>query len=572
MGTKSIDERLSEVVKFVCERDGLDPKTLKRTDGIATLFPKNTEEVSKIKDAISYVKTYAKIKEVSKLLSNEESVKADIEEAKKHFEQLIAETQKEIEALPKAPRKRKNTSLNYSFGNSFEEYAIDEAERAREARKKKLLDLRENITLYKKQLRRLDDLSKTLANPRMVVKKLFSDETMRLNGEYGKLVNMCALSMTKEDFEHLLSDDERNLFEFDGQDYTVDKGNARKFLSTIKSKKAVLAIANYAEKKSKYDENRSAYNKYIEDKKKYAEVRKVAETEEFAEVTAKMNEVSKLFTELEEAEEREMRGSLLHRVRNSIRVFFGFKPREVMFSRKLHAMKNELTDKMQDLLDYTRRDAKTKKAYDAYVIARRNIGEGNTLTYGDHLEWAIDSVRFNGTERTDWPRDTVSVEELKQSAKLWEEKSAEGAKGLEESIIETACENDEAYDLLPKRAQKILETSTPEDILKYAKKYYGYGNETDPSTSRLNTGISPSAAALILEGIIKRRNISYERMMEIYEDVVDKEQEQLDLEKMMSQKVDYIRSEISQMINNHPTKNVEAKEKPSGYEPDREAM
>ena len=402
MGTKTIDERLSEVVKFVCQREGLDPVTLKGTEGISKLFPKDLDEVKQIKEAISYVKTYAKIKEVSKLLGSEESVRADIEEAKAHFEKLIEETQNEIATLPKAPKKMKN-NLNYSYGNDFESYAVKELEKAREARKNKLLELRSNISLYKKQIRKLDDLNRTLSNPKMVVKKLFPEETMKLNGEYGKLVNMCAMSMTRENFENLLSDDERNLFEFDGQNYSVDKGNARKFLSIIKSKKAVLAIADYATKKDSYNEKQNEYNNCIINQKRYSQIVKVADTTEFATVVDKMNEISRLYKELELAEEKALRGTVFHRIRNSIRRALDLREKEVRFSNKLHIMKDQLTDKMQDLLRYSKMSPETNMAFEAYMLARKNLEGGEKFRYGEHLDWVIDSIRFNGTERAVWP-------------------------------------------------------------------------------------------------------------------------------------------------------------------------
>ena len=571
---RSIDERMAQTLKFLCESEGLNPKTLKRVDGISPLFPKNSKEIEGLTDAISYVKTYAKIKAVSKLMVDEEGTKKDIVEAREHFEKLIEETKNEIAKLSKQPRKKK-ASLNYTFGDRFEEYAEKELEKAKAERLENLTRLKGNIAIYKEKIKKLNELDRTLANPRMIVKKLFADDMNTLNGEYGKLVNMCALSMTKEDFEHLLSDDEKNLFEFDGQDYSVNSQNARKFISVIKSKKAVLAIADYASKKNEYDSNRSEYTKCVNEQKKYAEIAKVAESKEFAKVTAMANEISEMFVELQDAEIKASKGSIFHRARNAVRRFFGIREKAVNFPRKLHYMKDELSDRMQDLLDYSNKSAETKRAYDAYMIVRKNVGKGNVLSSSDRLDWIIDSIRFTGTERTSWPTDTVSVEELKQNARDCEQKAAERAVDLEDAIMQNAAEKDGAFELLPKRAQKILETMTPEDVLKYATKYHGY-NDKD-KISEPSTGISPSAAALILEGIIRKRNLPYERIMEVYSDVAEKEKDKINLEEFMSQKVDSIRNGIAQMVAEYPRKDAE--EKPLDLVPeknddmaDREAM
>ena len=556
MGTKTIDERLAAVLKFVCERENVDINTLKSTNGTINLFPKDLEDAKRIKETISYLKNYAKIREVSKLLVDQPSVRADIQEAKNHFEKLIEETKKEIEELPKAPRKRKDSTLLYGFSSSFEQIAIDEVQRAREERKNKLLELRANIALYRKEIKKLNELENIISDPKKVVEKLFSEESMKLKGEYGKLVNMCAVSIDKCDFDRLTSENERSIFDFDGDNYSINGSNARKFLSIIKSKKAIMAIADYANKNGQYKDKQTKYNEYKNAEKKYAHIQMIADSKEFSEINDRMNEITTLFGELVDAEDRAA-NNLPNRVTNFFRKIFNMEER-VRFPKKLFIMKDDLADKMKSLLNYSNKNVKTKKAFNAYLAIRKNVGDGHLIMDEQHIDWAMQSIRRTGSYRVNFPTDSFSVEDLKLNAKMLETKSAERAKQIENGIEQDKNISDDAYNALPLRARKILETNTPEEILEYAKKYYPKEeNVRAGSRNERKTEISPSAAALILESLIKKRdNISWEKLNEIYSDVLDKEQENLDLEEVMSKKVDFLRTGISQMVSNHPRKNI----------------
>ena len=87
---KSINERLSEVLLFLCKKDGYSPETLKRLDS-GVLLPEDLEEIKKLRETVSYLKDYAKLQILTKSLGNSELYEKDIEEARNNANSIIHE-------------------------------------------------------------------------------------------------------------------------------------------------------------------------------------------------------------------------------------------------------------------------------------------------------------------------------------------------------------------------------------------------------------------------------------------------------------------------------------------------
>ena len=119
MGRLTIDQRLSDVLNFLCEQEGINPQTYESQRG-SRLFSKNEEDIKSLKATIDYLKDYAKLQTIAKSMSNSKGLAEDIEKAKADFEALIEERKKQIASMP-MPKKRSRASFMYDYVDKFNE-------------------------------------------------------------------------------------------------------------------------------------------------------------------------------------------------------------------------------------------------------------------------------------------------------------------------------------------------------------------------------------------------------------------------------------------------------------------
>ena len=61
------------------------------------------------------------------------------------------------------------------------------------------------------------------------------------------------------------------------------------------------------------------------------------------------------------------------------------------------------------------------------------------------------------------------------------------------------------------------------------------------------TEVTPSAAAIILESIMKRKNLSLDDTFDVYGQILNKDEENKSLEEILSKKLDFIHQYIGNM-------------------------
>ena len=542
MGTKNIDKRLAESLNFICSREGFSPKDLTKINN-ENLFPKGLADMEKMKEAIEYLKNYAKLKAISKLLIDDESLKKDILDTKKELENRIIETKNEITNLPKAPAKRRNKSLLYTYGNEAEKIENERIEKARKERAEALLRLRGRIKSYKAKIKELDKLEKTLNNPKKVIERFFFDEQKGLNADYDKLINVCAKVINKNDsfiFEDNANEDKsQSVFKMENGNYTLNYKNARKYLKTIKSKKEILKGADYAalaEECKKLDEQ---YKKEELNRTDFSQIEKKFDNKEFADINDRMNQIFDDARKLSYMEYKQENG-MFSRMKRNLRSFFGFTPKRQNYSKKIIKKRREISRNINAFLEYIDENGYNSQ-FELYNKAfSRFMG---TPQLG--LKGIASNIEYSGANSIILPNNEITTDMLKKATIEAMKLQTSDLQSLKKKAEEAKHKAEEMYESLDDKVKEFIKENGTANILKYAKQYYSY-KQSDQENIKLNE-VTPSAAAIILESIMKRKNLSLEDTFDVYGQVIDKDEENKSLEEVINNKLDVIHQYIGNM-------------------------
>lgn len=540
MGKITIDQRLSDVLNFLCEQEGINPQTMESQRG-SRLFFKNEEDIKSLKATINYLKDYAKLQTIAKAMSNSTGLAEDIEKAKADFASLIEERKKQIASIP-TPKKRSSASFMYDYVDKFNEAEAKRVEEEKEARTRKIASLKQDIKIYQGKIKKLDQVKKYLSNPQKVMEILLPNEYTEVKENYARLVNLCVASMLEGfDKNELIGEDKP--FNFENGKYTVNYNNARRFLSVLKAKKQVMSATEFIGKKQEYSKTAIERRKRQEYIEKINNAIKASGTEEFNYIVTRMNMISDQYLDLEEMEAKARRGTIFTRIANGVRSIFGLKEKGAKIPRKVWDARYDLADEITSLTMEVKQNPELENAFNAYQLASKD--PNNSSYRGIKVfSWTAEQLKRYGVERVALPQSRVSVEDLQNNlnVELSKEKRILAVEREEEQEAKhTALDS---YTGLTQKTKSVLKKQDDDTIVKIAEEYYGLGKEESRFNIRRSGTISPSTAAIILESIMGRKNISWEQIANSYAEVLGRDNiniEELDLEKAVDNKVDSLR-------------------------------
>ncbi len=546
----AIHEQLAETLRYICEREGFSTDTFEKKD-TGNLFPRNVIDITEMRETIGFLKDYAKIQTVAKLLSDSESLRADIASAKASFSELILEAEKTLgdaQQMSTQYPKRK-VSLMYNYGEEFRGTAAKGTAEAKKRKADKIRTIKSQIKTYKSKIRELESLERIISNPKKVIERFFPEEDSKLQEGYGRLVSLCARSMREVTFERDLFGED-GIFEKDGQGYKLNETKARRFISVLKSKNAIKTGAAYAKANQKYLDKKSKYDDISEKIKNYDFVLKVSDSEEFKKLIEKVNGISEMYEKLYDAEERAMRGNFFTRTGNIIKQMLGMVP-ITKVPKKVLKMREEVASRIDELLSNSQENDKTKDALRAYSILRNG-----TPVYNRHdptgLKTISHELRMNGIERLGFCFGKIDPEEVKLTATMWKSRFERGIVTAEQEMESARAESELLYSKLSKKAKRILETEGERAVIDYENKYYRTHDAKAKRPAEYDREASAGTAAIILESILKKKNISWNDFFRIYGDVLgshtSREIEENNLSRLLTAKVQKLSSGITGMV------------------------
>lgn len=555
MGRITVDQRLSDVLNLLCEEDHIDPVTLEAKGQSLRLHSGNERDIRSLRETITYLKDYAKLQTLAKSISDSESLAKNIEEAKEYFAGLIEERKAQIATVPK-PKRRNGSSYIYDYADRFKEAEERRLEAEREERARKIASLKEDIRIYQEKIKKLDQMKKALGNPQKVMEILLPEEYTNVRDNYARLVNLCATSML-EGFKtsDLVGEDKPFNYE-DGQ-YTVNYNQARKFLSVLKAKKQVIDATDFLGKKQEYIETAGERRKTQDLVNRLKEALEETDTTNFEYMLARMNNISSQYMSLEEMEGKARRGTIFSRARDGLRVAFGLRPIGAKIPRKVWDARYELSDDIKALVSEIKYNPELEKSFKAYQLATTLDSSGRAKSLQE-FAWTADQLVQYGVERVSFEPEALVVDQIKDSLSTelgYATRNLKLQRHDEEDAKHSALDT---YASLTKRTKSVLGKQSKETIRNIAEEYYGLGRDTSLRREAKRQGrISPSTAAIILESIIGRKNITWEQIAASYANILGKENvnlEELDLEKAIDNKVD----ELRDFFSSEPVRQEEA--------------
>ena len=521
----NIDQRLQNVLSYLCEKEGVLPSNLRGSNSIR-VWPQKSEEINKLRETISYLKNYTKIQTIAKSIASQESVKKDIAEVRGQLEEAIELTKKEIAELPKVPRKTKKQDDLYDFADGVERLEDDNIARAREERKNKLLELRGKIKAYKAKIRKLDSLERLLSNPKKLIGELFPEEEMQIQGEYSKLVGVCATAMSRDFKGRNLINANGNtngIFNYDEKtkSYSINHKNARHFLSILKSKKEILEIANYANDNKAYNAADTEYKKCLNENGMYRRLKDVLGKKEFIAVADEINNIIEMNNQLISIEDKSYRKNIRVKIEKKIRKWFDMDS-NIRIPKKIVNGRLQLAREIEVFLEHIKKNKKLEEAFQACTIGYGMVDGGYRLDY-DFFKMYQHKLEGYGFGNVNLPTETIEPEEIKE---YFNEKADNAEKRLyriEKDRKNAKTQAERTADSLSPKAKKILNEEGLENVVDYAKKCYGFGKSEIEVRQH---GIPASVAAFILESIMKRKNLPWNQMFEVYSDTIGDSREE----------------------------------------------
>lgn len=541
----SIDEKLSSVLNFLCERENFNPKTIEPNDSM-NILSQNVKEMREFKSTIDYLKDYAKLQSISKSLSNQEGIMQDIENAQVDFIQMIEDKKAEIKRMPRVSKKSIKVNM-FDFQDEYKELEEAKYQKACEQRTNKIESLKEDIKIYQGKVKKLEKLKKSMGKPDKLMEILFPEEYTNLKENYARLINICVASMTDGFSRNDLIGDDK-VFKFDGQKYSVNYKNARTFISVIKSKKEILLADSYIKLKNDRISKERLYEESLKKKEEYKRTSKVIDTNEFAWVTNNMNTIIEMYNDLLDKEAKAENGTIFSRARNKIRNVLKL-PEINRTPKNVKKLRLGLSSKIKEFTSKINDNEELKNAFNAYQVTSR-VAKMPSFSDVNQLEWVATELKRDGIKRVILPTKITNIQTQKTNIEQAYDIEKYNSEELIEEINMEKVKEEEMYSKFTKKTKKILETQKEEDILDYAKNYYGVGKNKEDARFIYNDNITPSSAAIILESILGRKNIPWENIVDNYASILGRhelENEGINMQKVVVDKIDSLKEKLVSM-------------------------
>ncbi len=549
---KSVDQRLASVLLFLCRNSGYSPETLKRKDG-RFLLSDDIEEIKELKETVKYLKNYAKIQALSRAIGDSGAFAEEIKIARENILRQIEEKENEYRNLPR----KKSLAVKESHLYGYEEQIADEkkktATKFNEELDAKRNHIKNEIKSLRERLKELDLLEKNVGKPSKIMELLFEKERMASATEYQRLIDLCARVITSGfDGKVLIGEGKPFTYDKETDTYTINPKEAKKYITTVKKGRAIIACSEYIGAKRKEEETRESIQKEETAVAERTELQGNFGSKEFTFIHDSINKIISEYNSILEIEERKSDRSIV----NKIRELFGRRPRYITTRKTLRARK-ELEETIQDFLTKVKSDKKLRSTYSQYVGCRGTIIGQEHLT-GNNLEIAARNL-FSGISRFDLPREQISSEDVKMAISNSIRKSTSRIAKLNEEVAQQHDRTESLHQGLSKTAIKLLEENPEEEILSIHEKYYSKSDRRKAANARQT--ISSSAAIMILESLVSGRKISFEELCGNFEQVLGKSSvnaERNDMEQELDDKIERLKARIRGLsILSQPSQEVE---------------
>ena len=172
----------------------------------------------------------------------------------------------------------------------------------------------------------------------------------------------------------------------------------------------------------------------------------------------------------------------------------------------------------------------------------KQLTEHREIFYLLYYQFTI-SIEQYGPERATFPTKVESVDNLRMRLSIKQQRINEKIKKIKDKSDEAKEKVTGLSNRLTKKSKKLLEMHGEKSIEEYIKTYY-----TNANNVKLGEGyMSPSAAAVILENILNRKGMTWEKVADSYAEILGKkklEDDRSDIENIINSKVNNLEESI----------------------------
>lgn len=476
----------------------------------------NAHEIDKVEEAIIYLKDFSKVQEEIRLAGSRKGVHMDLEAEIAKLEEMLEAKKAEFASVPRPPRRKISGKNNTGYIGKFQE--MSEAQKAKEI-EDKIREIQTKKATLKMEIKELTAKVKILSksnvaidNPRKLGELIFGEENEDLKKRYQNLLTYCENVM--------FQGQENDIFVKDDQG-KVEKVNllkAKRFLGKIKDRDSIMAIADCTAQKQE-SERLEEWIREVEDhQERIIQASQLIDTEEMSFMVYRMNSLIGEFNELIEAEEAAMKGTPIKRAWNRLRNILNI-PEKIKVPKKIIAMREKFSEDVNEFNLEICKSEESQKAFEAYSLIRNQGDFGGLLTIRE-LQNISAQLQYGAHTVSQFPTTSMDAKQLKERAEYFNVMYQKQLGDMRQTKEEVDEKQKKMQEALSKKALKMLETESGDNVLKYAQMYYGHTGV--PSESNLKysgkSGITASTAAVILEGIIGRsgKNLSWDKFADVY--------------------------------------------------------
>ena len=543
---KTINERLSEVLLFLCKKDGYSPETLKRQNG-GLLIPNDLEEIKKLRETVSYLKDYAKLQILSKSIGNSEFFEKDIEEARENLLKQIEEKEIDYTKIPKKKSLKVNDSQLYGYEAKIAEEKKNAIIEYNEQINAKRLQIKEDIKVLKDRIKRLDTLKRSVGNPKKVMTLLFDEEKQHSLEEYQRLVNVCAQSLTSGlSGKNLVGEDKLFMYDEATNSYSMNSKNVRRYISVAKKGRAIVSCKDYIDTKRKAEDIKKDAEREEKLLLSKQELLDKVDTEEFQKIHGFINGIISEYRNIRVQESNKRKFSLISKIKRVLGKEVHTEP-----TRKTAVAREKLEERIRSFLSDVKSDESLNNMYEKYVNTRRLINGQGALSM-EGIEIMARNL-IGGITRFDLPLDEMSDKDFAMYLKRSTTVSQQRIDRLnDESKVEQERANS-IHEGLSKTALNLLEKNDEETILDIHKRFYTEGDSRSRAFARKT--ISDSAAIMILESLVSKKKIPFGELCGQFGEVIGKEsvnEEVTNVTSTVKSKIEELKSKIVELTRLEP--------------------
>ena len=551
-----IDEKFVTAISLLDEADSSELES-----GGKVNFGRHAREINMFREGLQYLTDRAQIQTIAGIISQNTSLKEELEALKAELLKQIEAKTEEIRNYPKITIVRPKKGLIGEFRALEQSLCKKKNDTLRAKRAEAIGKKREELAALRKRLSDLKALEKSVSTPKSTITTYLQKECKNAQFSYDSLLEHCYKALSEGIITNNYMIDSGIFYKRENGELAIDPKKAKSFISMTRNEKSIVKLASFLRAKRDVREHRLTYRKNLAAVTSTQRFRELAHTEEMAIINDKINEIAESYRILHEMENKARRGNIFNRTVNFVRARLGMET-GIRIPDKVYAQREKVSDLVSEFVKTVETNKKLQEAFAFYHGVRKEMNYGRFFDLRELKDIASTIITYG--DRVELFESTTTIEQMDGHAMVMIKRHKDNMEREHSQLEESKKAKENAYNALSKRDLQILER-IGEDGVDFISGMF-FPDQTGVITKgKKREKLVPSTAIAILEGLIGKGTTDIAKAMDSYGKVFG-EQKRDERIAGMNEQVYNIISAIKQKAKEIATVEVE---QPASFTPER---